>query len=578
MVTQEKNCVIDCRVSDPQQLKGGSLNDQEELGRRTADRLGARVLKVFRKPHSATTTEREDFQEIIDYIKLMLSRGIPIHYYIIKSIDRLTREGYPEYVQLKAQLEKLGVQAIDAYGTIQPNQNTLSHLGGDFKYKWSIYSPSEAGEMLASHEGKQEVRNILTRMIGAEIRLVQEGYAVRRAPDGLTNKRVFVEGKEKVIRELHPDRGIYFQKMFELRAEGVADEEIVTRLNATGFRTKVHRRWDRSDKEHPRIVGQKGGVLLTVKQLQRYILQTEYAGVIYEKWTHHQPIRAKYEGIVSIEQFNRANRGKRYIKENSDGSVEVLHNYSPWGKVKRLKNNPEYPHKWVLCPHPSCKCEVLGSGSTNGKTNKKYGAYHCGGAKKGKRDHISFRVPKDEFEKIVRAYLEGLKFEEGFLAGLELHLIDQYRECEKEIVLESSAISRSVAELKAEQAKKLESFGLAESPVTRRKLEEQITDLDIQIQVAESERGKIEVTEKSIKAFIRYARYAMEHPAELLENADDLQSRRALVSLFFEETPTYSQIVNGTPKLQPIFTLSEEFKRDKTQLVTPRGIEPRFTP
>ncbi len=68
----------------------------------------------------------------------------------------------------------------------------------------------------------------------------------------------------------------------------------------------------------------------------------------------------------------------------------------------------------------------------------------------------------------------------------------------------------------------------------------------------------------------------MEHPAEILTKARDLYSRSRLASLFFEELPTYEDLLNGTQKLQPLFRLSEEFKRDKSLLVTPRGIEPRF--
>ena len=48
--------------------------------------------------------------------------------------------------------------------------------------------------------------------------------------------------------------------------------------------------------------------------------------------------------------------------------------------------------------------------------------------------------------------------------------------------------------------------------------------------------------------------------------------------MFFEEMPTYFEILNGTPKLRPIFRLSETFKVDKTQFVTLTGIEPVFTP
>ena len=48
--------------------------------------------------------------------------------------------------------------------------------------------------------------------------------------------------------------------------------------------------------------------------------------------------------------------------------------------------------------------------------------------------------------------------------------------------------------------------------------------------------------------------------------------------LVFEETPTYTEILNGTPKLTWIFKLSSEFATKESQLVAPRGIEPRFTP
>src|SRR3989344_3343469 len=113
MKDTQKYCVIDCRVSDPQQLKGGSLDDQEVIGRLVAEKMQGTVLKVFKKPHSATTTERNDFQEIVDFIK---GCDKTIKYYIVKSLDRLTRGGYPEYLRLKTELEKLGVEIIDAQG------------------------------------------------------------------------------------------------------------------------------------------------------------------------------------------------------------------------------------------------------------------------------------------------------------------------------------------------------------------------------------------------------------------------------------------------------------------------------
>jgi hypothetical protein len=62
----------------------------------------------------------------------------------------------------------------------------------------------------------------------------------------------------------------------------------------------------------------------------------------------------------------------------------------------------------------------------------------------------------------------------------------------------------------------------------------------------------------------------------MLLNAENPLTQRALFGLVFEATPTYDEIVSGTPKLTWIFRLSSEFMPDKSQLVAPRGIEPLF--
>lgn len=572
MAEDKEHCVVDCRVSDPVQLKGDSLEDQEAIGRRFAERNGWQVAHVFRKPHSATTKERDDFEEVKLFIRKRLHSKNPIRHYICKSIDRITRAGYSMYEKMKHELEELGVEMHDAYGIIRPKQNTLEHL--DIKYKWSEFSPSQASEMMENHRSQSEARDILTRMIGAQIRYARDGWATRRAPDGMRNKKFFYDGKERVVREADPNRAPFWIQIFEMRAAGVDDKEIVAQINAMGFRTQQNRHWDRTNKEHPKIIGVRGGKLLTVKQLQRRIMQTEYAGVVCEKWTKHQPVRLKeFLGLVSVDTFNRANRGKVFIKENDGGGVEVLYNYTPWGKVKRLRDNPRFPWKVVACPF--CRSDCLGSAS-RGKSGKKFEAYHCGKAKEGKRAHPYFRVSKDAFEEAVRHYLTNLQFEKDFLDSLQEKLIKKYRQREKEIVFASAQVSRSVADLKAEQVSKLEAFERAQNEATRNILDNQIEELEKQIKDAESKRGQIEISEKSIKGFIRYAKQLMEHPAEILEKADSLLARRALMSLFFTETPTYAEIVNGTPKLQPLFALSEEFKVDKSHSLTLRGIEPRF--
>ncbi len=573
---KEEYAVIDCRVSDPAQLKGGSLQDQEAAGTLTAKKLNVKVDKVFRKPHSATTTERDDFEDVCDYIKKRRVEGINITKYICKAIDRFTRMGAVEYFNLKNKLEVMGVELVDTTGIIQPKRNTLEHLGEQYVYDWSVYSPSEGSELMAAHDSKQEVTRILTRMVGAEIKLVQDGFSVRRAPDGLRNKAMAVsDTKTKMIREEDPKRSEFIKSMFNLLAEGMDYPEVVERLNATGYKTREYDHWDRSDKENPKRIGKRGCNPLSVKQLQRTVLQTEYAGVSCEKWTKHRPIKMQqFSGIVSVEKFNRANRGKVFILELPDGTVEVKYNYSPWGRVKRMRDNPKYPWKCILCPF--CKSELLGSAS-KGKSGQKFDAYHCGAAT-GKRAHPYFRVSKKELEEKVGVYLDGLRFVEGFMGGLELHLLSKYRQREKEILMSSSAISHNVADLKAELASALDAFEKAQTGVVQQMMEERVGELDKKIKQAENERGKIELTEKRIRAFRQYAEHVMEHPAEILILSDDLRSRRALMSLFFVETPTYNEILNGTPKLEHLYVLSEKFKVNKSHSMTLPGLEPGLTP
>jgi len=75
-----------------------------------------------------------------------------------------------------------------------------------------------------------------------------------------------------------------------------------------------------------------------------------------------------------------------------------------------------------------------------------------------------------------------------------------------------------------------------------------------------------EITEYDISNFIKEAKKIMEHPAEMLINIDNPTKRQALFGLVFEETPTYDDILNGTPKLTLIFKLSSDQEALKSYL------------
>lgn len=197
---RNRNAIAAIRVSTSKQGRDGdSPEAQKEQIERFAQNKGIAIKKFFVFMESASK-EQQPMQEAVDYCK---DRKNDIDLFIVKSIDRFTRGGSMSYDSLKTQLDSHGVTLIDTYGVIsQEKVNTLEHLG--HSYKWSTYSPSRKSEMLEAERSKDEVRDILSRVIGAEIRYTQMGYYMRRPPYGFISEKVETQhGKRTILKPHH---------------------------------------------------------------------------------------------------------------------------------------------------------------------------------------------------------------------------------------------------------------------------------------------------------------------------------------------------------------------------------------
>jgi hypothetical protein len=460
-----------------------------------------------------------------------------VQIYLFRAIDRFTRGGSLRYEQMREELAKRHVQMVDSYGIIQPSKNTLEELG--FEYDWSLLRPSEITEVVLATTAKQEITTILTRMIGQEIRLTQQGFKVRRASDGFQNRKIEVGTKKKVIEVPDPERAKYYVAMFEERAAGMlTDKEIVARVNAMGYRSRIFRRWDLN---HESIIGQTGGELLTVKRFQEIIRRPIYCGVKVEKWTKHQPVRAQYAGLVSIETFNRANRGKVFIRERPDLTLEILYDYYPARKVdRRTRFNSDFLYKNViLCP--VCKKPFTASWSRS-KSGKRVPYYHC------ERGHKRVGLRRDDIDTAVTKFITSLRFKPGVVSSMGAVFLDRYRERQSEIMEEASQIGHSVANLEVRKAQAVRSYIAATNEWLKGEIEKEVETLIMEIGNAQSVRNTLEVTEHDIDLFVKRVKYLMEHPSELLLNADNMRQQAGLFSLVFEQLPTSTEILDGTPK------------------------------
>ena len=392
-----RNGVAAIRVSTTKQGRDGdSPEAQKEQIERFALNKGIVIKKFFVFMESASK-EQQPMQEAIDYCK---NKKNNVDLFIIKSIDRFTRGGSLSYDLLKTQLDSCGITLVDTYGVISQEQvNTLEHLG--HSYKWSTYSPSRKSEMLEAERSKDEVRDILSRVIGAEIRYTQMGYYMRRPPYGYVSEKVETQHGKRPILKSHPEESKYITKLFELRASRqFTDKEIATKLNDMGYRGRTQYRRSKTDRS--RIIGKTEGALLNDKKVWRIGRNPIYAGIIVEKWTKHQPVKAMFEGIVSVELFNRANRGKRTIIEMPGNKIAITDNMAARNATPQGTRNNDFAFKhYVMCP----QCNKPLSGSTSrGKTGKYYSYYHC-----DKRGH-KFRVSKEDLETKIYSFIDGMTF------------------------------------------------------------------------------------------------------------------------------------------------------------------------
>ena len=553
-----ENAVAAIRISSLKQgLQGDSPEDQKEQIERFAENHNIKIKKFFIFMESASK-EEQPVQEAIDYCKKPKN---DIQLFIVKSIDRFTRGGSYLYDHLKMQLVKYEVKLVDIYGVISSQEvNTLEHL--NIKYDWSVYNPTKKTEILEAERAKDEMRDIMTRMIGAEIRYVRMGYRVRQAPFGFANEKVETAHGKRVILKPHPKESKWIIRMFELRTNSsLSDQEIVDKLNNLGFKTR--KRYRRDPKDRTKIIGQTGECPLSLKALWKYIRNPIYAGVNVEKWTKDKPIKAKFKGLVSVETFNKANKGKVIISEEN-GQIKFWKKKPPDHLLYKSVRNPKFPYKrYVLCP--ICEKPLYGSAS-RGRLGKYYPAYHC-----NKRGHY-FRVPKQEFEETIASFVSNLGIKPKYVKDLKKYVIDLWQKKMENSQKDNKQIDQKIKELKSLAEITAGKIKYLESATAIKYMEEELVKTEKEIRNLQA--SKVENKEKDVnmERVMEFVGYFLEHLEELILGGSNPLKRADYFGLIFEKPPTYEELLSGTPKLAPFIGLKDDFGSSLVPKCEPGGI------
>ncbi len=539
------------RVSTDKQFHDGdSIAIQQQRVDGASERDGVTIIRYFTEHYSARKTNRAVIEDMLVFLDE--HRG-EIEYAYINEITRFTRAGSEMYLYLKRQLHERGVQLRDVMGVIQKSVNTLDHLG--FGYEWSEMSPSRIAEVMQAEYANMEASQILTRTIGQQIKLAQDGYQTRSADFGFRNVKITrPDGKKATIMEPQEPEATWVRTIFELRAEGGwTDDAICEHVNAMGYQSRT---MNRRDKATGSVIAVTGKNELSPKQLQRIVSKPVYCGIRAGKWNEYKPIKTPYPGLVTITLFNQANYGAVEVIEHRNGKLELKHGRSR-KKVSWRENNEFLLRHVVMCPECG---KPFWASKSKGKSGRRFGYFHCA------RDHKRISYNQNEFQETVGNYLQSLEPKRGFFGLFKEAVRATWVEKNRSHSEQMAMVDQHISDLRRKQQNLLERITTSNSTIVQRKLEQEVDTVEASIKDAEKSRPSNALTKAQIEAFFEIAKDRLEHPGEYVRQARNQREIETTWATIFTSPPTIEEIETGTPDLSLIYRLSSDPRVDERQM------------
>lgn len=215
-----------------------------------------------------------------------------------------------------------------------------------------------------------------------------------------------------------------------------------------------------------------------------------------------------------------------------------------------LCSNPEYPFKeYVLCPY--CKHPFWASAS-KGKSGGHFPAYHCS------KGHKYFRIKLSTFHTTIKKFLQSLDITPADLLRFKKVLLEEALDLEKHVVEDKIIYEERIIEIAREQQLIKTQIRASSSPTVIEMLNEDVEKLQAEKVQLMVNRDKKEDQEFELQTAINKANYLLEHLEELIFGASNPIQSAALFGILFTETPTYQDLIAGTPKLEPYVKLIKQ--------------------
>lgn len=359
------------------------------------------------------------------------------------------------------------------------------------------------------------------------VELVKKGHWVWPAPIGY--KRLVKGGNLVQDDDLAP----YVKMAFEEWKKGIHSfKSLANHLADRGFRTRV---------------GKKPCPQLMEKTLRNPI----YCGLIR---AFGLEVRGTFTPIIDDELFLECQAGPR----------------KRFGKDKRESANPNFPlRKITLCPI----CLTSLTGSFSGGNGGKYPYYHH--QKTGCPHSVS--IPKETFEQNFIEYLKEISPKQRFEKVFKEIVRDVWQSNYRKLDSENAGIRKEIEVLEVERQRIFDFHRSGKYTDGEFLDQKDLVNMKIQEKKFLLEEKRIEEfnMDEALDYTFRFVRESGKTWKELV----DLPSHRArFQKQVFPEKITFDGEKFGTTKMSLVYKLNKENSGKKSDLVTLRGIEPRFLP
>ena len=360
--------IVYVRVSDPGQVKGTSLDNQQKACLEYAARNDIEAVRVFvEEGESATAANRTEFLKALEFCRE--HRG-EIQVFVVWKIDRFARNTNDHFA-VRAKLTNWGVTLLSVTEPI--TQDPIGKLMETFLAGYA--------------EFENEVRK--QRCTGGMQGRLRDGVWCWWPPIGYTHSKGIKDRRKTLPDTPDGERFHLIQKGLRLYQSGHYSLEALTdKSNAWGLRTRTNKPMR--------------------KQLWETILANKfYAGILVDPWTGAE-YQGKHEPMITLHEYEQIQLVKGERSNNAT--------------ARRLIYNPDFPlRRFVLC---ECGHSYTASWS-KGRNGRRYPFYRCQNQACG---HFGRSVARDKLETSFREFLRGVSPEPGYWETFKDTVSELFRE------------------------------------------------------------------------------------------------------------------------------------------------------